>query len=256
VTQIHRIFLDPGQFEEGGRVARLTGQDHAHLARVLRARAGQTVVLLDGLGGAFRATLRSVDKRETVAEVEGTVAVAPEPSVSITVAQALGKSDKFEQVLQHGTEAGASGFVPLLTDRSVVALPSDRAAERLLRWRAIAKGAAEQSERARIPGVGPPAPFESAVRDAVGAGSPTFVLHPSPPAEALRDVLDRLCPAPPRLWLLVGPEGGWSERELAIAREAGCTLVSLGGRVLRTETAALVAISQILYHYSRPERSR
>src|SRR5579871_904188 len=96
-----RLFVAPEQITDG--VVRITGPDHLHVARVLRARSGQPLVLLDNRGNAYRAILVAVDRAETLAHIEGSAALPPEPPVQITVAQALGKGDKFEQVIQHGT---------------------------------------------------------------------------------------------------------------------------------------------------------
>jgi 16S rRNA (uracil1498-N3)-methyltransferase len=248
---MQRLFIAPEQID--GQTARITGPDHMHLAKVLRARAGHAVVLLDGLGNAFRATLTSVDKRESTARIEERIIPPAEPSVFITVGQALGKSDKFEQVVQHGTEAGASAFVPIRAERCVVDIPDERVPERVARWRNIAKGASEQSFRSRIPTVGPPIGFEECITAALEARMPRLLLHAEAPAIPLRMALARFKTPVEQALLLVGPEGGWSANERELAAALGCELVSLGPRILRTETAALIAISQLLYHYSGPQ---
>src|SRR4051794_28040011 len=150
---MYRLFVAPNQIDLAAGTARITGQDHVHLARVLRARVGQPVTVLDGLGNAYQTTLASIEKHESLARIEAPVAPPPEPPVRIVVAQALGKGDKFEQVIQHGTEAGAGAFIPVRAERCVVELPAGRAVERVARWQAIAKGAAEQSFRALVPAV-------------------------------------------------------------------------------------------------------
>jgi len=249
-----RLFISPEQIE--GENARITGADHLHLARVLRARVGQPIVLLDGLGAAFRATLTSIDKRESMARIDEPLAPPGEPPVFITVGQALGKSDKFEQVIQHGTEAGASAFSPVKAERCVVEIPENRVLERAARWRQIAKGAAEQSFRARVPDVSAPEKFGDVIRAAEEARTPCLLLHTESPSIPLWEALARRDAPPDRMILLVGPEGGWSPGELKLAAGLGCELISLGPRILRTETAALVAISQLLYHYSRPQEFR
>src|SRR5262245_17765384 len=148
---MHRLFLSPEQFS--GDTARIAGSDHLHLARVLRVRIGDALVLLDNAGNAFHAVVTAVEKTETNARIEDRAEMPPEPPVFLIVAQALGKGDKFETVIQHGTEAGANAFVPVRAERSVVDIPANRIADRVARWRQIAKGAAEQSGRARIAGV-------------------------------------------------------------------------------------------------------
>ncbi len=239
-----RLFLPPEQIV--GDTVTIRDNDNLHLTRVLRARPGETLLALDGRGNAFRAVLVSVDRRETTARIEEAVAMPPEPHVFLTVGQALGKGDKFEQVIQHGTEAGASAFVPVRAERSVADVPAAKVTERVARWQQIAKGAAEQSGRSRIAGVSPPQTLPELLRTAANDG-PVLLLHTQREALSLRTVLEEFVAPPGRLLLLVGPEGGWSPAEVGQAQEAGARVVGLGPRILRTETAALVAISQILY---------
>ncbi len=239
-----RLFLPPEQI--AGETASIRDNDHLHLTRVLRARPGDAVLVLDGRGNAFQARLVSVEKHETRAEIECAVTLPPEPPVFLTVGQALGKGDKFEQVIQHGTEAGASAFVPVRAERSVVDIPSAKVTDRVNRWRQIAKGAAEQSGRSRIPEVSAPQTVQELLRTAAN-DTQALMLHTGDETVRLRTTLEAWSVPPARLLLLVGPEGGWSPTEVAQARAGGALLIGLGPRILRTETAALVAISQILY---------
>ena len=242
---MQRIFLPPGQFQ--GDTARITGADHAHLARVMRAKVGEKVVLLDGTGQAFAAVVVEIGKIETMARIKGMVAMPPEPLIYITVAQALGKGDKFEQVVQHGTEAGASAFVPIRAERSVADIPAAKVADRLERWRQIAKGAAEQSGRSRIAEIGELQTLSQLAKQAQAEEIPLLILHTNGNAPSLRAVLEAGLAQAPRVILAVGPEGGWSPAEVSTALASNHRAVTLGPRILRTETAALVAISQISY---------
>lgn len=239
-----RLFLPPDQIV--GETASIRDNDHLHLTRVLRARPGDKVLLLDGRGNAFDACLVSVEKHETIARIEKTASVPSEPPIFLTVGQALGKGDKFEQVIQHGTEAGASAFVPVRAERSVVDIAAAKVPERVARWRQIAKGAAEQSGRSRIADVSAPQTVQELLRT-VANDTQALMLHTDETTVRLRQTLEAWSVPPPRLLLLVGPEGGWSPAETAQARNAGALLIGIGPRILRTETAALVAISQILY---------
>ena len=241
---MQRIFLSSQQFQ--GETALISGSDHLHLARVMRARVGESVVLLDGQGAAFRAVIEMIGKHETAAKIVEAVVMPPEPPVFITVAQALGKGDKFEQVIQHGTEAGASAFVPVRAERSVVDIPAAKVAERLARWRQIAKGAAEQSGRSRVPMIFEPATLKQCCERSDQENIPAVLLHPAEDSRALRSILAGEA-LPASLLLAIGPEGGWSAGEVLAARTANIPCAGLGPRILRTETAALIAISQILY---------
>lgn len=267
LNSMQRIFLPPEQITK--TEARITGADHLHLARVLRMRAGEAVTVLDGQGNAFHAVLVSIGKSDSVARIEGRVEAAPEPPVHLTVVQALGKGDKFEQVVQHGTEAGASAFVPLRAERCIGDVPAAKAQDKVARWQQIAKSAAEQSGRVMIPAVGTVLNFaqllaaakrqelitgdmtpflEGAVAKPRPKTPPLIMLHTDPSAMPLKGLLQSLA-TPYFLAFAIGPEGGWSGAEIEAAQQADIPFVTLGPRVLRTETAALVAISQILYHY-------
>ncbi len=247
---MQRIFLPPEHITQ--TEARITGADHLHLARVLRMREGEAVTVLDGQGNAFRAVLVSIGKSESAARIEAHVETAPEPPVHLTVVQALGKGDKFEQVVQHGTEAGASAFVPLRAERCVGDVPAAKAQDKITRWRQIAKSAAEQSGRATLPSVKSVINFDylitAAKQQERPKTPPLIMLHTDPSAMPLKSLLQTLAD-PYFLAFAIGPEGGWSGAEVEAARQAEVPFVTLGPRVLRTETAALVAISQILYHY-------
>ncbi len=244
---MHHLFLEPGAFETEDSV-RITGNEFRHLSTVLRMREGERIVLLDNRGGAWKARLTEFQKSSLIAVLEEAVSLPSEPPIKITVAQALGKGDKFEQVLQHGTEVGAGAFFPIQAERSVVEIPASKVADRLERWRSIAKGAAEQSKRLRIPEVRQPVSLPGFFKQ--GNVPPAALLHPAPDALPLWVWLSRHASSP-ALSLLIGPEGGWTDREVSAAAASNGTPVSLGGRVLRTETAALAALSQILFEIER-----
>lgn len=242
---MRHLFLPPEQIS--GDTALILGNDHQHLARVLRVKLSESLVLLDNAGNAFEAVVEAVEKNQTRARITGRREPLPEPPVFLSVAQALGKGDKLEQVLQHGTEAGASRFMPVRAERSVVDIPANRVADRLIRWQQIAKGAAEQSGRSRIAEVTLPVTFADMLVRAQSPGTLGLLLHPDTESQTLSSCLHQ-AEQTGQILLAVGPEGGWSPAEVSAARAANLSLISLGPRILRTETAALIAISQILYH--------
>jgi len=240
---MHHLFLPLQAFLSDG-TAQITGLDFRHLSTVLRMREGERIVLLDGNGNAWQSVLKTITKSMILAEREEVFPLPPELGIEITVAQALGKGDKFEQVLQHGTEVGASAFRAISAERSVVEVPASKVAERVERWRLIAKGASEQSKRSRIPKVSEPLTLPELLRGTEGES--VALLHTSSDAVPLKRWL-LSCTQGAALTLCIGPEGGWSEREVSASLASNVTPVSLGHRVLRTETAALVALSQISY---------
>ena len=242
---MQHLFLPPENFM--GETALIVGADHLHLTRVLRARAGEQVVLLDNRGNAYGATLVTIGKSETVARIEEPLTFATEPKLSLVVAQALGKGDKFEQVVQHGTEVGATAFIPLKAERCVVDIPAAKVTERVGRWQQVAKSAAEQSHRLFVPKVNAPMSFPKLLQHLEETETQGLILHPGEDSIPLHSVLESLEIFPSRLLIAIGPEGGWSSSEVLGAKAGNLKCVSLGARVLRMETAALVALSQILY---------
>ncbi|MBC8104095.1 MAG: 16S rRNA (uracil(1498)-N(3))-methyltransferase [Cytophagales bacterium] len=242
-----RFFVPPAAIR--GDTATLPPEAAHHIRNVLRMEAGQSIVLHDGLGFAYSGTLTEVaGKAAVVAAITDRTPVAAEPTTRITVAQALPKtSDKIEQVLQHGTEVGAAGFLFFAGRRSVARLAEgEKIDKRLARWRGIVLGAAEQSGRGILPTVEWAGLTPDLVRR-LGDFDHVLVLHEAatfPLADALRQVAVTAI----RLLIVVGPEGGLDDQsEVPLLVGAGGVPLTLGPRILRTETAALVALAQILF---------
>lgn len=216
--------------------ARLEGPRFHHLVRVLRVQAGERLELFDGKGTAFPAT---VDRLDADAAQLTVGAGVPQPSAPpITIVQALPKADKLEWVLQKGTELGASRFVLAFSERCVVK-PSGREGAKVQRWQTIADEAARQCGRADVPEVTAPVALTDAVR-ALPEGTRVLVLD----EEETETSLSSAAAEPGPLALVVGPEGGLSRAEVKALR---ATSVTLGRRVLRTETAALAALAVLLH---------
>ena len=229
--------------------------DAAHHARVvLRLSPGDPVVVHDGLGMGYWCVLDDAEtKSKTVtATVQSASLVQTEPVLRVSIVQALPKTaDKMEQVLQHGTEIGAAEFVFFPAFRSVARWDSrDKTEKRLTRWEQIVQAAAEQSGRGVLPGVAY-LPTAQAVADKITAGldishAAAILCHESADVP-LAKVLHALPESMTHLSVLIGPEGGFTPDEITLFNHAGAAPVSLGPRILRTETAALVAVSQILF---------
>ncbi len=232
--------------------------DAAHHARnVLRLAPGDPIIAVDGVGGRFACRLTEVSAKNVQATIEERGAATGEARTRITVAQALPKtSGQIEQVLQHGTEVGASGFAFWAAQRSVARLADgEKIEKRLARWRGIVQSSAEQSRRAVLPTV-EWLPFAADVAKAVTGYDATLTLHESGSVSLARALADLPSgggggggdgASELRLLVIVGPEGGLTNEEVTRFESAGARTVTLGPRVLRTETAALVALAQILY---------
>ena len=221
----------------------LSEEEARHLRDVLRLRAGEEARVFDGEGREFLCVLVGAGGRKEAArlEVRGEVEPpSPESPLELTLAVALLKGEKFDLVVQKATELGAARVVPVETKRADVRLRDERdASKRVERWRRLALEAAKQSGRARVPKVEAPVSFNNFVGRAEG---PRVLF-----AEGGGAPLDSLTIEPGPVNALVGPEGGWEQEEMERARAHGWQVVTLGGRTLRAETAA-IAVCALLQH--------
>lgn len=243
---MHRFFVPPDWLREES--VRLTGSVARQLSQVLRMQPGDHIVLLDNSGLAHEVELHAVESDLVIAHVVATSQPRSEPRVVSVLYQALPKARKFEWVLQKGTELGISAFVPLITQRCLWKGAEQVTERRITRWRRIVTEAAEQSGRVRLPRVSPAMSFADVCRASIPVDVLALMAWVGEGATLLGDLLR--CPdnLPPReIRLLVGPEGGFAPGEVELARRAGIVPVSLGPRVLRTETVGLVAFSIMLY---------
>ncbi|MGH8145308.1 MAG: 16S rRNA (uracil(1498)-N(3))-methyltransferase [Rhodanobacteraceae bacterium] len=237
--RIPRLYVDsrlvPG--EDTG----LPAQAAAHVVRVLRLRPGDAVALFNGDGNEYPARLLVASTRGATAHIESCLRATAESPLRITLAQALARGEKMDWIVQKATELGVATIVPLATERSEVKLDDKRASKRFEHWRAIAIAACEQSGRAIVPSIEAPLALDTWLASrASGKDEIRLVLHPG----ANRSTR-ALQPAPRTLTLAVGPEGGFGNRDLEALHEAGFRDLSLGPRILRTETAGVAAMAAL-----------
>lgn len=237
----HRFFVSPQQLSNG--MVRLIGEEARQIRLVLRLQRGAEISVLDGSGREYRCVLERVTNGEVLARIASWEEPRDVTEMHITVIQALAKGDKVEQVIQHGTEIGVSRFVLVQTERSVVRLDGERARSRVERWQRIAKEAAEQAHCLRVPQVEGVWSLSYALQQM--GSTPLLTLHPDEACSPLVEWM-RARPVPAAVAVVVGPEGGLTEAEVQLCRQYGAECVSLMRRILRTETAALVAVSQLL----------
>jgi 16S rRNA (uracil1498-N3)-methyltransferase len=240
---VNRFFI-PASSIEDDRVQLSPEQSH-QVCHVLRLKPGDTIVVLDNNGTEYNVTLTAVSRPETVGQVTGSRRAPGEPTVEITLFQSLLIREKFEWVLQKGTEVGVTQFVPLLTERGLVRTKSIED-NKLDRWQRILTEAAEQSHRGRVPRLDPILSFDKAVLSLKDYDR-CLIAAPSDGVTTLRDALREIGRSPASVAVMIGPEGGFTEDEVALARENGAVRVGLGPRILRTETAAMVACALVLY---------
>ena len=230
-----RFYAPPEDFVHQTNTVVLGEEEARHLRDVLRLRVGDEVFVFDGAGREFRGLVKESGKRGATLEILAEVAPAqPESPLDLTLAVALLKGEKFDLVVQKATELGVTRIVPMQTARADVRLRDARdAAQRGVRWRRIALAAAKQAGRAVVPQIAECAVFASFVEEADGAARFIFSERGGAAFPANVAVASTVA--------LVGPEGGWTDEELNLAQNAGWQSVTLGGRILRAETAALVA---------------
>jgi 16S rRNA (uracil1498-N3)-methyltransferase len=239
---MHRFFVPPHSIT--GDRAVMRGTIVHQIRDVLRMRPGDEIVLLDNSGAARRVELETIDRDAVRGRVTETWKQETEPRTHITLYQGLLKGQKFEWVLQKGTEIGISAFVPVLAARCVIGSMDDVSDARVERWERIIVEAAEQSGRAALPHLSQPVLFGNACGQACRVGA-ALIPWEAEQTVGLRQALHGMEPG--ELGLFIGPEGGFAEEEIALARDSGLVPVSLGPRILRSETAGLAAAAAILY---------
>ena len=235
--RIPRIYTSQALVE--GRTVELGAGPSKHLLTVLRLKPGASLVLFDGSGHEFEATLDAADNRRARVLVGMVRARGSESPLRITLAQGISRGERMDFTLQKAVELGVAEIIPVLTERSVVRLDGRQATRKQQHWQQLVIGACEQSGRVRVPTVRAPLALRDLLSERPQAAGLELLLHP----EASAGLSDLAAPEKNQIRLLIGPEGGFSAAETAAARHAGFTAVRLGPRVLRTETAALVALS-------------
>jgi len=246
---MHRFFVAPDVLEHQPVV--LTGEQAHQVRHVLRMRPGERATLLDNLGSAYEAGLVSYGDSVAQFEIIRRWSATGEPRTHITLHQAVLKGERFGWALQKGTEVGVSRFVPVVCERNVVD-NLGAAEQKRGRWERIIQEAAEQSGRARLPVLAPAQTFETVVQvksSRLTTSDPLrLMLWEEEGSIALRQALAGCNFAGgARIEVLVGPEGGFTAAEADLAKQWGALKVTLGPRILRAETAGVVAVAAILY---------
>lgn len=216
-----------------------------HLARVLRLAAGDPVILFNGRGGEYSATIETVKRDAVAVRIGAHQPIERESPLATTLLQGIARGEKMDQILQKATELGVTRVVPVTTARSTVRLNAETAPRKREHWQGVVVGACEQSGRNRVPALDEPATLAAAV--AAADAQLKLVLAPEEGAESLQSLLAAGTSPPASICLLVGPEGGLDPEEIQVARRAGFRTCRVGPRVLRTETAALAVLSALQF---------
>jgi 16S rRNA (uracil1498-N3)-methyltransferase len=235
--RIPRLFI-PKQLRQGEEVL-VTGQTAHHVAHVLRLRSGAPVQVFDGSGSEHCATIKLVKRSEITLKLAEAAAVRPESTLDITLLQGITRNDRMDTILQKSVELGIKNIQPLWMQRSQTHLKGDRLEKRFQHWRNVVISACEQCGRATVPTLAVAMDYP----DWIGTGKSDglrLLLQPDS-----KTGLGSLNPPGDKFYVLVGPEGGLNTDEQTLAVSAGFCGISLGPRILRTETAALAVLAGI-----------
>ena len=242
------IFVDPAQMK--GDLLYVTGKDVNHIKNVMRLKQGDEISVRTGQDDReYRYGIEEFTDSEVVCRLRFVKEADVELPVKVYIFQGLPKADKMELIIQKAVELGAAEIIPVQMRRCVVKLDGAKKSKKTQRWQAIAESAAKQSRRAVVPLVREPMTMEEAVRFAEQNTDVRLLPYELQEADgSTREVMDGIREGS-AVSIFIGPEGGFDPAEVELARKAGVVPISLGKRILRTETAALVALSFLIYHF-------
>mgnify|MGYP000994855072 CR=1 FL=1 len=241
---MHHFFVDPSSIEEG--IVRIVGTDLNHMKNVLRMKTGEAVLISDGTGKDYNCQIESYAEGEGILEILSENEDSKELPSRIWLFQGLPKADKMELIIQKAVELGAYEIIPVETKRCVVKLDGKKAAKKVERWQQIAESAAKQSKRMLIPNVHQVLSFKEALKY---AESMDIRLIPYELAKGMQETKEILAAIEQgqSIGIFIGPEGGFEEKEVEAAISEGAKPITLGKRILRTETAGLAILSVLMF---------
>ena len=239
---MYHFFVEPHQI--GAEEIRIEGADVNHIRNVLRMKPGEEILISSREGGDYFCRVEELEPEYVSAKILEEWENKELPA-RIHLFQRLPKGDKMELIIQKAVELGAYRVVPVSMKRSVVKLDAKKADAKRKRWNAVSESAAKQSKRSLIPEVAPLMTYKEAVKEAAGYD---MVLLPYESADGIRKTRELLASVKPGtdIAVFIGPEGGFEDEEVELARENGAEIVTLGKRILRTETAGLCMLSALM----------
>ncbi|MBU4310964.1 16S rRNA (uracil(1498)-N(3))-methyltransferase [bacterium] len=243
---MRRFFIEEKDIKENQ--VTIKGDEARHIAQVLRLEEKDKIKVFTGGGREYLTEIIQVNKKEVIGRILEESRLDTEPPIEITLLQGLPKSDKMDFIVQKVTELGVKRIIPVITQRTVVKLNEEKARARRNRWQRIALEAAKQSGRAIVPEVREVIPFIQAL-DNLNRESLNLIPWEEETSTSLKEVLKRSRIQDPgsKITVFIGPEGGFTPEEVRAAKKKGAIPVSLGPRLLRTETAGLVTLAMVLY---------
>ena len=244
---MHQFFVHPSQINIPDRTVIISGDDVNHIKNVLRMKPGEEISVSNGMDGKeYRCGIRLLEEERIVCELRLIKEDAVELPVKVYLFQCLPKADKMEWIVQKAVELGVYEIIPVASARCVVKLDSKKAKAKVARWQGIAEAAAKQSRRAIIPRVAEVVSFSQAVKMAENMDVRWIPYEMAEGMEKTRKVIGNLRSGQ-SIAVFIGPEGGFEEGEVGSAMESGIVPITLGRRILRTETAGMAVLSWIMY---------
>ncbi len=243
---MYQFFVEPGQIQDGKII--ITGGDVNHIRNVLRMKPGEEIAVSNGIDGReYRCGIETFTENEVICSLRFIKEDAVELPARIYLFQGLPKADKMELIVQKAVELGVYEVIPVTVRRCVVKLDGKKAAGKVGRWQGIAEAAAKQSKRGIIPQVHSVMGMREAVEYASGMEVKLIPYELAEDMRRTREVIEAVGPGAD-IAVFIGPEGGFEPGEIQMALEAGIEPVTLGRRILRTETAGLTVLSWLMYH--------
>lgn len=246
-----RFFVSPGQI--GPASVSIFDGDVNHIRKVLRMKEGDELTVSDGDGTDYFCRIRSISEEVVVCDIVDSWTSYVELPVKLYLFQGLPKADKMELIIQKAVELGAYEIVPVAMSRSIVKLDEKKAGKKTARWQGISESGAKQSGRAIIPEVKSPMSYKNALEYAKILDAIIVPYEKADGIEVSRELISKLCSDEniKSIGIFIGPEGGFAEKEIEQALDAGATPITLGRRILRTETAGLAVLSILMYQLER-----
>lgn len=245
---MYQFFVEPSQININDKRVTITGSDVNHIKNVLRMKVGEEISVSNGLDGKeYRCGILSLEPDRILCELRFIKEADVELPAKVYLFQCLPKADKMELIVQKAVELGVYQIIPVAAKRCVVKLDRKKADAKIMRWQGIAEAAAKQSKRAVIPQVSDVLSFEQAVKMASDTDVRFIPYELAEGMEKTRELISGLKPDQ-SIAVFIGPEGGFEEAEIQGAIANGITPVTLGKRILRTETAGMTVLSWIMYH--------
>ena len=246
---MHQFFVEASQIHD--KTVIIEGSDVNHIKNVLRMKIGEELSVSNGEDGKeYRCGIVRIEEERVVCELRFVKEDGVELSSRVYLFQGLPKADKMELIIQKSVELGVYEVIPVETGRSVVKLDAKKAAQKTARWQSIAEAAAKQSRRRIIPKVAAPMRFEQALAYAAAMDVKLIPYELAEGMESTKQIFEGLGEGKD-IAVFIGPEGGFEEKEIARAKEYGIQPITLGKRILRTETAGFTVMAWIMYQLEK-----